>query len=168
GPAPALAAPVPTPAEGGAGSGAAPGRGAQEEEAAATAAAATAEAAAAAAAATAAGLAGKRMRGLFAAEANKRAREMQLRDFMLAVDEYGSTVPGEATRFHLQRGGLTTNNSQIVTLMSLAADHLVASIVHDSSLYRNLRLQRPGEQGREDGLLGSEDGQMLTNEDLSM
>ncbi|CAM9700811.1 unnamed protein product [Scytosiphon promiscuus] len=108
------------------------------------------------------------MRGLFAAEANKRAREMQLRDFMLAVDEYGSTVPGEATRFHLQRGGLTTNNSQIVTLMSLAADHLVANIVHDSAQHRNLRLQRTGEQGKEDGLLGTDDGQMLTNEDLSM
>lgn len=52
--------------------------------------------------------------------------------------------------------------------MSLAADHLVANIVHDSSQYRSLRLQRPGEQGREDGLLGGEDGQMLTNEDLSM
>lgn len=51
--------------------------------------------------------------------------------------------------------------------MSLAADHLVANIVHESSLYRNLRLQRPGEQGREDAELGGEDGQMLTTEDLS-
>lgn len=55
-----------------------------------------------------------------------------------------------------------------VTLMSLAADHLVANIVHESSLYRNLRLQRPGEQGREDAELGGEEGQMLTNEDLSL
>lgn len=52
--------------------------------------------------------------------------------------------------------------------MSLAADHLVANIVHESSLYRSLRLQRPGEQGREDAELGGEEGQMLTNEDLSM
>lgn len=52
--------------------------------------------------------------------------------------------------------------------MSLAADNLVAKIVHESSNYRNLRLQRPGEQGREDAELGGEDGQMLTNEDLSM
>ena len=52
--------------------------------------------------------------------------------------------------------------------MSLAADHLVANIVHESALYRNLRLQRPGERAREDGELGYEDGQMLTNEDLSM
>ena len=58
--------------------------------------------------------------------------------------------------------------SRRVTLMSLAADHLVANIVHESSLYRNLRLQRPGEQGREEGELGAEEGQMLTNEDLSM
>jgi len=52
--------------------------------------------------------------------------------------------------------------------MSLAADHLVANIVHESALYRNLRLQRPGEQGREDAELGGDEGQMLTNEDLSM
>lgn len=52
--------------------------------------------------------------------------------------------------------------------MSLAADHLVANIVHESSLYRHLRLQRPGEQAREDAELGGEDGQMLTDEDLSM
>ncbi|CAM9900607.1 unnamed protein product [Ectocarpus sp. 6 AP-2014] len=103
-----------------------------------------------------------------AASANKRAKEMQLRDFMLAVDEYGSTVPGEATRFHLQRGGLTTSNSQIVTLMSLAADHLVASIVHESSIFRNVRLQQAREQGREAAELLGEEGQMLTNEDLSL
>ncbi|CAN0332756.1 unnamed protein product [Pylaiella littoralis] len=115
------------------------------------------------------GLAGKkRERGLTVEGASKRAREMQLRDFMVAVGEYGSTVPGEATRYHLQKGGMVASNSQIVTLMSLAADHLVANIVHESSLYRHLRLQRPGEQAREDAELGGEDGQMLTDEDLSM
>lgn len=43
--------------------------------------------------------------------------------------------------------------------MSLAADNLVANIVHESSLWRNLRLQREGEEAREDG-------RMLANEDL--
>lgn len=52
--------------------------------------------------------------------------------------------------------------------MSLAADHLVANIVHDSSQYRELRLQRPGERAREDGSMGDDDGQMLTNEDLAL
>lgn len=55
----------------------------------------------------------KRGRVLTGAEAEKRAREMQLKDFLLAVKEYGSTVPGEATRFHLQRGGLSTSNNQM-------------------------------------------------------
>lgn len=52
--------------------------------------------------------------------------------------------------------------------MSLAADHLVANIVHDSSQYRALRLQRPGERAREEGVMGDDEGLMLTNEDLSL
>ena len=55
----------------------------------------------------------KRERSLTPLESKKRAREMQLKDFLLAVKEYGSTVPGEATRFHLQRGGLATSNNQM-------------------------------------------------------
>ncbi|CAN0416144.1 unnamed protein product [Laminaria digitata] len=56
---------------------------------------------------------GQRERSLTPLESRKRAREMQLKDFLLAVKEYGSTVPGEATRFHLQRGGLATSNNQM-------------------------------------------------------
>lgn len=52
--------------------------------------------------------------------------------------------------------------------MSLAADHLVASIVHESSIFRNVRLQQAREQGREAAELLGEEGQMLTNEDLSL
>lgn len=54
-----------------------------------------------------------------------------------------------------------------VTLMSLAADYLVANIVYDSSIHRTMRLVRPEESAKEDGEMGEDEGQMLANEDLS-
>ena len=50
-----------------------------------------------------------------------------------------------------------------VTLMSLAVDHAMASIIRDCNISRLLRLQRTGE--KEDSFEG---GKMLTGEDLAM
>lgn len=55
-----------------------------------------------------------------------------------------------------------------VTLMSLAADHLAANLVHDSKLHRNLRLQRSGELAKERETLGDPDETTLTEEDLAL
>lgn len=44
---------------------------------------------------------------------NRRNRETQLRDFLLSVKEYGSTVPVEAAKFHLQKGGLSTSSNDM-------------------------------------------------------
>lgn len=52
-------------------------------------------------------------RVLSAEDINRRNRETQLRDFLLSVKEYGSTVPVEAAKFHLQKGGLSTSSNDM-------------------------------------------------------
>lgn len=55
----------------------------------------------------------KKRRVLSTEDINRRNRETQLRDFLLSVKEYGSTVPVEAARFHLQKGGLSTASNDM-------------------------------------------------------
>lgn len=56
----------------------------------------------------------KRARTLTKAEVKRRERELKLKEFLLTIKEYAPTIPVEATRFHLQRGGLgTSTNSQM-------------------------------------------------------
>ena len=43
----------------------------------------------------------------------KRARETELKNFLLDLPEYAPTVPAESTRFFLRNGGLSTANDQM-------------------------------------------------------
>ncbi|CAN0090332.1 unnamed protein product [Ascophyllum nodosum] len=106
----------------------------------------------------------KRQRVLSRGQIAKRARETELKNFLLDLPEYAPTVPAESTRFFLRNGGLSTANDQIVILMSLAVDHVMANIVKDCQLSRLLRLERTEEKEAEK----FEGGEMLTGEDLAM
>jgi transcription initiation factor TFIID subunit 10 len=72
-----------------------------------------------------------------------------LSTFLGELEDYQPTVPEQLTKFYLERSGLNVKDENIARLVSLAADKVLADILHGAQQRAMLKRQRQKSKNKE-------------------
>lgn len=65
-------------------------------------------------------------------------------DFLLGLEAYSPTIPEAVTKYYMQKSGVEVLDERMVKLISLAADHFLATTVREAKQMSQLKHSQKG------------------------